>query len=67
MDLEDRNKWENFLQSQNSNMTFPEKKLIAELHSKLFNHKYTIPCSCNPNKEQRQFRMWIEDINKLNK
>ena len=32
MDLEYRNKWENFLQSQNSNMTFPEKKLIAELH-----------------------------------
>ena len=65
MDLEDKNLWGNFQESQNENLTFPEKKLIAKLHSKLFNHKYNIPCSCNPKKAQRIFKNWIEDINKL--
>jgi hypothetical protein len=65
MDLEDRDRWENFQQSQNENLTFPEQKLIAKLHSQLFNHSYFIPCSCNPKKAQRKFKNWIEDINKL--
>jgi hypothetical protein len=65
MDVEDRNRWRDFIQSKNDTFTFPEQKLISKLHSKLFDHSYVIPCSCNPKKAQRKFKNWIEDINKI--
>ena len=37
-------------------------KILCELHSKYFNHKYKEPCTCN----KQNLRNWIKDIdNKL--
>jgi len=36
-------------------------KLICEIHAKLFNHKYKVPCTCNG----VVYRRWVEEINKL--
>lgn len=53
--------WMNFLDTRGSQLKQKEKELIATLHSKYFNHKYHIPCGCNPN----TIRQWINDVNRL--
>lgn len=65
MDAKDWNSWKEFRESQNETISVYEQKLIAELHSKLFNHKYIMPCTCKPSKARKMFETWIRDINKL--
>ena len=36
-------------------------KVIAQLHSEIFNHKYTEPCRCEP----KSWRRYIDDIDKV--
>lgn len=57
-------KWLKFRNSDNSTITIEEQELIASLHSKYFNHKYNIPCSCKPSKARKIFQKWVDDINK---
>jgi len=53
--------WTNFKSVNSSTINISEQKLIANLHSKYFNHKYYIPCSCSP----RIWNDWIKDINTI--
>ena len=39
----------------------PELKIIARLHSQLFNHKYEEPCRCEP----KAWKQYILDIERL--
>lgn len=53
--------WEKFNAEVKSTISPEDVKLISELHSKYFKHKFHIPCSCNPKTIVR----WIDDLNKL--
>ena len=57
----DRKKWEKFLNRKNqSELNRQQIKLVARLHSELYYHKYSEPCTCNG----KIYRSWIEEINK---
>ena len=44
-------------------ITNTDYKILCQLHSKYFNHKYKEPCTCN----KENLRNWIKDVdNKLN-
>lgn len=59
---EDRILWEKFLNRKKQNeLNKTQIKLVARLHSELYNHKYDEPCTCNG----RLYRSWIEDINQI--
>ena len=58
---EDYKQWTQFKSVKSSTIDTIEQKLIANLHSKLFNHKYYIPCSCSP----KIWNTWISDINTI--
>tara|TARA_R110000803_G_scaffold13153_3_gene37155 strand:+ start:5320 stop:5619 length:300 start_codon:yes stop_codon:yes gene_type:complete len=34
---------------------------LAEIHSRVFNHKFDIPCSCSP----KTWKAWINDLRKV--
>ena len=53
--------WTNFRSVKKGKITNTEFKLICELHSKYFNHKYYEPCTCRP----KEGNGWIADLNKL--
>jgi len=38
-----------------------DRKIIAKLHSTLFDHDYVEPCSC----DKEIWGIWIKDINKI--
>ena len=57
----DRIDWQRFISKNTTRITHPEVQLIAQLHSKYYNHRYTIPCSCSPNIIQG----WVNDLNGL--
>ena len=44
-------------------ITNADYKILCQLHSKYFNHKYKEPCTCN----KENIRNWIKEVdNKLN-
>ena len=64
MTSEERKKWIEFREAGTETITVEEQKLIATLHAKYFNHKYSLPCSCKPSKARKVLQKWITDINK---
>ncbi len=34
---------------------------LAEIHARVFNHKFDVPCSCSP----KTWKAWIEDLRKV--
>lgn len=61
MEENDRLDWYQFRNNDAPNVTHTEYVMIAKLHSKYYNHKYKLPCKCNP----RVINKYIEDLNKL--
>jgi len=61
MNNEEKILWQDFLIGRGSQLKQQERELIAKLHAKYFNHKYHIPCGCNPN----TIKGWITDLNGL--
>ena len=57
--------WLEFRQSGTETITTEEQILIATLHSKYFNHKYKVPCSCKPSKARKIFQKWIDELNHM--
>jgi len=57
----DKKDWDQFRSKNTVRVSREEIEMIAELHSKYFNHKYTVPCSCSPKTLQK----WIDDLNKI--
>ena len=39
-------------------MSRQDYKIVCQLHSKYYNHKYKEPCTCN----KKRVRQWISDI-----
>lgn len=61
MEKLDKKDWENFQANTSNTLSVEEVKLVSELHSKYFKHKYHVPCSCNP----KNIIRWIDDLNKI--
>ena len=57
----DRKDWYKFRVEVKQSLNQEQFKLLCELHSKYFNHKFFKPCTCNP----KVIKEWIRDINKL--
>jgi len=57
----DFKQWDKFRRSKRDTLTGAEFKMVSDLHSKYYNHKFYLPCTCNPNTIKR----WIKDINLL--
>tara|TARA_R110000822_G_scaffold188263_2_gene327408 strand:+ start:2330 stop:2527 length:198 start_codon:yes stop_codon:yes gene_type:complete len=57
----DKRDWYRFRAEVKQSLNQEQFKLLCELHSKYFNHKFFKPCTCNP----KVIKEWIEDINKL--
>ncbi len=53
--------WTKFRSSTKDRITGTELKRISSIHSEVFEHKYFLPCTCNPKGIQR----FINDINKV--
>ena len=58
---EEYKQWTQFKSVNSTTIDISEQKLISNLHSKLFNHKYYVPCSCSP----KIWNTWISDINTI--
>lgn len=59
---EDKEKWLEFTnRPKQHELNRQQIELVAELHSKYYNHKYYEPCTCNGS----TYRLWIKDLNKL--
>ena len=63
MTLKEWKQWQEFRESDLHTITVAEQKLIATLHSKYFNHKYSLPCSCKPSKARKILQKWVNDTN----
>tara|TARA_R100001509_G_C4830787_1_gene203206 strand:+ start:164 stop:364 length:201 start_codon:yes stop_codon:yes gene_type:complete len=58
----DRILWKAFLEREKQHeINREEIELIARLHSELYRHKYSEPCTCNGS----VYRQWIAEINKI--
>tara|TARA_R100000935_G_C2740002_1_gene125483 strand:- start:42 stop:254 length:213 start_codon:yes stop_codon:yes gene_type:complete len=55
----DKKDWEKFRLGTKQVITNAEYKMVCQLHSKYYQHKYNEPCTCNP----RQIVRWIKDLN----
>tara|TARA_R100000995_G_scaffold84685_1_gene64256 strand:- start:1076 stop:1276 length:201 start_codon:yes stop_codon:yes gene_type:complete len=56
----DRKEWKKFLNRKNqSELNRTQVELVARLHSELYFHKYSEPCTCNG----KIYKTWIEEIN----
>jgi len=51
--------WEHFRNVKKDTLSDAEYKMICQLHSEYYNHKYHRPCTCNP----RTIKSWIKDLN----
>ena len=59
---EDKIIWQDVKQRTTSKMSNQDFKIMCQLHSKYFNHKYHEPCTCN----KTLLRSWIQQLdNKL--
>ncbi len=57
--VEDRIIWNGVRERITSTMSNQDFKIMAKLHAKYFNHKYSEPCTCN----KRILRQWIFQLN----
>lgn len=57
----DRLDWYRFKSEVKHSLNQKQFKLVCELHSKYFNHKFYKPCTCNP----AVIKEWIAQIDKL--
>ena len=53
--------WTKFRSSTKDSITGTELRKISSIHSEVFEHKYFLPCTCNPKGIQK----FINDINKV--
>jgi|5_EtaG_2_1085323.scaffolds.fasta_scaffold129855_3 rRNA maturation endonuclease Nob1 len=64
MEKIDKDKWKKFKQEHTQKLKLEEYKLVCDLHSRYFNHKYYEPClSCGGNIQK--FKGWIADIDNI--
>jgi hypothetical protein len=56
--VEDIKLWEEARARIIGKITNKDYKILCQLHSKYFNHKYKEPCTCN----KRNLRSWIADV-----
>lgn len=61
MEKIDRDKWKQFKAEVKDKLNKEQYKLLMQLHSKYYNHKYVDLCSCNP----ARLVQWIADIDKI--
>jgi len=61
MRIEDQEAWLDFKSSVTSKLNQEQFRLLCELHSTYYNHRYYEPCSCRP----KEIVMWIKDIDNL--
>jgi hypothetical protein len=55
--------WQEVKLRSTSTMKNSDYKILCQLHSKYYNHRYKEPCTCN----KQNLRNWINDVdNKLN-
>ena len=60
--VEDKIIWQGVKQRTKTTMSNQDFKIMCQLHSKYFNHRYYEPCTCN----KRILRSWIHQLdNKL--
>mgnify|MGYP001120901742 CR=1 FL=1 len=50
--------WQDVKSRITSKMNRNDYKILCELHSELFKHKYYEPCTCSPKK----IRQWIKEV-----
>jgi hypothetical protein len=55
----DKKVWKEVLKRITNKITRADLKVMFELHSKHFKHKYQEPCTCNKEK----LRLWISELN----
>ena len=53
--------WTKFRSSIKDTINKAELNKISQIHSRIFNHKFYVPCTCNPKTIQK----WITDINEI--
>jgi hypothetical protein len=53
--------WQDFKENRGQKITSPEQEMVARMHSDLFHHKFTKPCTCSPKK----WNEWIRDIDRI--
>lgn len=58
---QDYEKWKAFRMVKKSVITHEELKLVSDLHSRYYKHKYYVPCTCSP----KEIKRWIKDLNKI--
>ena len=61
MEKIDRDNWKQFKAEVKDKLNKEQYKLLMQLHSKYYNHKYVDLCSCNP----ARLVQWIADIDKI--
>ena len=61
MEKIDRDNWKQFKAEVKDKLNKEQYKLLMQLHSKYYNHKYVDLCSCNP----ARLIQWIADIDKI--
>jgi len=61
MEIEHREQWKQFKADVKGKLTREQYKLLCQLHSVYYKHKYTEPCSCNP----KRLVQWINEIDKI--
>ena len=61
MEKIDRDNWKQFKAEVKDKLNKEQYKLLMQLHSKYYNHKYVELCSCNP----ARLVQWIADIDKI--
>lgn len=61
MTNEELDLWKEFRANDGQKITASELRLIGQLHAKLYNHSYEMPCTCNSKGVKRM----IDDINKV--
>ena len=55
----DFKQWEEFRLSKKSTISRKEFKLVCDLHSTYYKHKFYQPCTCSPN----TINKWIKELN----
>ena len=59
MELEDVKLWSEVKARTTTKIINADFKILCQLHSKYFNHRYKEPCTCNKD----LLRLWISELN----
>ena len=51
--------WEKFRLSKKSTISRAEYKMVCDLHSEYYKHKFYEPCTCSP----KTINKWIKELN----